>query len=218
MRKNQSVRRTGRLSLPVSVRPRPVRSGLPALLEHGPYCSDSCCSCRGRPAPGRHNALGLPVQLPAEWRQCIAPAVQRPQRDAYRASRLPRSLVPVNGFYEWRDEVKGRTLLWVHRADEQSFALAGIYNTGPDTAACVITCAPNSLMEPIRNRMPVMLTADEYGARLAAETKPERLQNLLAPREWPDLKARRVSDAVNWAGADGPQLIAPATNSSLPLL
>ena len=130
------------------------------------------------------------------------------ERPAFRAAFAHRRcLVPVNGFYEWRNEGSARTPLWVHRNDELPFALAGIYNAGPDPAACVITCAPNSLMAPIHHRMPVMLNADDYDAWLATETKPETLRDLLAPREWPGLAARPVSGAVNRAGADGPQLI-----------
>ena len=66
--------------------------------------------------------------------------------------------------------------------------------------------------------MPVVLSDDEYDAWLAAETKPEALQALLATREWPDLAARIVSGTVNRAGADGPQPIGPAVAASPRLL
>ena len=142
------------------------------------------------------------------------------ERPAFRtAFAQRRCLVPINGFYEWRNENGVRTPLWIHRADELPFALAGIYNSGSDQpAACVITCAPNSLMEPIHDRMPVVLSDDEYDAWLAAETKPETLHDLLAPREWSDLAARPVSGVVNRASADGPQLIASAVAASPRLL
>lgn len=129
-----------------------------------------------------------------------------------------RCLVPVNGFYEWRNEGGVRTPLWIHRTDETPFSLAGIYSAGPDETACVITCAPNSLMEPIHNRMPIVLNADDYDAWLTTETEPERLRDLLAPREWPDQEARPVSSAVDPAGVDGPLLIAPAVAASPRLL
>ena len=131
------------------------------------------------------------------------------ERPVFRAAFAQRRcLVPINGFYEWRNESGVRTPVWIHRADEQPFALAGIYNVGSgEAAASVITCAPNSLMEPIHNRMPVLLTEDQYDAWMNLGTGPETLQDLLAPREWPDLTARPVSGAVNRAGTDGPQLI-----------
>ena len=141
------------------------------------------------------------------------------ERPAFRAAFTQgRCLVPVNGFYEWRKESGTATPLWVHRTDERPFALAGIYNAGPEAAACVITCAPNSLMETIHHRMPVVLADDEYDAWLDSETVPETLQDLLAPREWPDLTARPVSSAVNRAGTDGPQLIDTVATASPRLL
>ena len=141
------------------------------------------------------------------------------ERPAFRAAFAQRRcLIPINGFYEWRNENGVRTPLWIHRSDELPFALAGIYNAGPDAAACVITCTPNSLMESIHNRMPVVLADGDYDDWLAAETKPEKLQDLMAPREWPDLAARPVSGAVNRAGVDGPQLIAPTVAASPRLL
>ena len=142
------------------------------------------------------------------------------ERPAFRAAFAQRRcLVPINGFYEWHNESGARTPLWIHRADELPFALAGIYNSGSDQpATCVITCAPNSLMEPIHHRMPVVLAGDDYDAWLDSEARLETLQDLLAPREWPDLAARPVSGAVNRAGTDGPQLIAPAVAASPRLL
>ncbi len=126
-----------------------------------------------------------------------------------------RCLVPVNGFYEWRDESGVRTPWWIHRGDGYPFALAGIYNSrNHEAAACVITCAPNSLLEPIHNRMPVMLDAERWDDWLGPETDAATLHDLLQPREWPDHTARLVSQQVNRAGADGPQLVEPVDHAS----
>ena len=142
------------------------------------------------------------------------------ERPAFRAAFAQRRcLVPINGFYEWRNESGVRTPMWIHRADKRPFVLAGIYNSSSgEAAACVITCAPNLLMEAIHNRMPVLLTDDQYDDWLDAEYRPDALQSLLAPKEWPCLTARPVSGAVNRSDADGPQLIAPATSTTLRLL
>ena len=141
------------------------------------------------------------------------------ERPAFRSAFASRRcLVPVNGFYEWRSDGGTRAPMWIHPTDEKPFALAGIYQASPDEAACVITCAANSMMQPIHNRMPVVLAEDEYDAWLDAETKPGMLQALLVPKEWPDLAARPVSGAVNRTGTDGPQLIAPAVAASPRLL
>ncbi len=142
------------------------------------------------------------------------------ERPAFRAAfARRRCLIPANGFYEWRPNGSGgKTPLWIHRADERPFALAGIYNATPTVAASLITCAPNTLLAPIHNRMPVLLVDDQYDDWLAPDTDVEILQALLTPREWPDLIARPVSGAVNRASADGPELIAPVVNTTALLL
>ena len=60
------------------------------------------------------------------------------KRPAFRAAFAQRRcLVPINGFYEWRNESGVRTPLWIHGADELPFALAGIYNSGSDAGSGV---------------------------------------------------------------------------------
>ena len=142
------------------------------------------------------------------------------ERPAFRSAFAQRRcLVPINGFYEWRaNPGGGKTPLWIHREDGLPFVLAGIYNTRPDAAASVITCAPNSLMTPIHNRMPVMLADGEYDDWLDPEADPMVLQALLQPREWPEMMAWPVSTAVNRAGSDGPHLIEPADGETAQLL
>ena len=53
----------------------------------------------------------------------------------------------------------GNSPVWVHREDERPFALAGLY--GKDSDA-IITADTNSLMRPVRGRMSVILSRDEY--------------------------------------------------------
>jgi putative SOS response-associated peptidase YedK len=56
-------------------------------------------------------------------------------RDAFRARRC---LVIVDGFFEWKREGKAKQPFLIHRTDRKPFALAGIWDTGPDGSA---TCA-----------------------------------------------------------------------------
>lgn len=98
--------------------------------------------------------------------------------------------------------------MWIQREDESPFAFAGIYNTRPNEAASVITCKPNALMTPIHNRMPVILSAEHYDEWLDPDADITDLGALLLPRDWPEMTEWDVSNAVNRAGTDGPQLIA----------
>jgi putative SOS response-associated peptidase YedK len=141
------------------------------------------------------------------------------QRPAFRtAFAQRRCLIPANGFYEWRSDGGRKTPMWIHRTDERPFAFAGIYNTKPSEAASVITCEPNTLMAPIHNRMPVILADEQYDEWLDPESEVDFLNALLIPREWRDMTAWNVSNAVNRAGTDGPQLIEQADGGTPRLL
>ena len=134
------------------------------------------------------------------------------ERPAFRAAfARRRCLIPANGFYEWQSGGGGKTPMWIHRTDERPLALAGIYDAEPNRAASVITSAPNSLMASIHRRMPALLDAGDYDAWLDHDADAATLHALLQPREWPGMATRPVSNAVNLADSDGPQLIAPAT-------
>jgi len=91
--------------------------------------------------------------------------------------------------------------------DAEPFAFAGIYSTRPNEAASVITCEPNALMSLIHDRMPVILSAEHYDEWLDPDADITDLSALLLPREWPEMTEWHVSNGVNRAGADGPQLI-----------
>jgi putative SOS response-associated peptidase YedK len=74
-----------------------------------------------------------------------------------------RCIIPADGFYEWRKEGKRKVPMWVHLKTKQPFALAGLWDVWrkPDgkrvESFTIITTEPNELIQPIHNRMPVIL-------------------------------------------------------------
>jgi putative SOS response-associated peptidase YedK len=72
------------------------------------------------------------------------------------------------GFYEWRDPKARREPLWIHSANGALLLFAGLFEAWqPRPGECrttfiIITTAANRTIEPIHNRMPVIL--DEAGA------------------------------------------------------
>ena len=138
---------------------------------------------------------------------------QRPSfRDAFARRRC---LVPANGFYEWRKDPSGsRVPMWVHRLDGAPVAFAGIWSTshtpdGPVDACAIITCAANELTAPIHDRMPVILSPDQYGLWLAPDLDAGPLLTLLQPVEWPDMELHAVSTSVNRVANNDPTLVQP---------
>ncbi|WP_316897434.1 SOS response-associated peptidase [Pseudodesulfovibrio indicus] len=136
-------------------------------------------------------------------------------------ARSDRLLVPAQAFYEWRREDRARTPFAVEVRDADCFALAAVGSVWTDPATggllktlAVLTCAPNALMAPIHDRMPVILPPSAWAAWLdpGAES-PEALVPLLAPYPADAMRARPVSARVNSPVADGPELLEPVPSS-----
>ncbi|HOX42231.1 MAG TPA: SOS response-associated peptidase [Myxococcota bacterium] len=136
------------------------------------------------------------------------------EKPAFRAAyRARRCLVPADGFYEWRREGQGRRAVkqayFIRRRDRRPLALAGLWEGESFT---VVTCAPNALMAPIHDRMPVLLPPEAWGDWLdAAPRAPTELGPLLVPAPAGELEAVPVSSLVNSPANDGPSLLEPLT-------
>ena len=140
------------------------------------------------------------------------------EKPAFRdAVRRRRCVIPASGFYEW--EHRGRARLpWVfRRRDGQPFGFAGLWETwrAPDGAALetctLVTTTPNELVQPIHNRMPVMLAPEEFDAWLDPNvTDPGRLAPLLRPPAADSMSSVAVSRRVGNVRYDAPDCLAPA--------
>jgi putative SOS response-associated peptidase YedK len=132
-----------------------------------------------------------------------------------------RCLIPANGFYEWKPVSEGgkvrRQPYYIRPADENGlFAMAGLLarwrsEAGDDlVTCCIITTGPNAVMEPIHDRMPVILPSEAWQAWLGAENaSAEALKGLLVPAPEAGMAAYPVGMAVNRAGVEDDGLIEP---------
>ena len=111
-----------------------------------------------------------------------------------------RCLIPANGFYEWRKSDKTPFRIFLKTAE--LFAMAGIWETWNDAEGrpinsfSIITTTPNSLMENLHNRMPVILSPENEATWLQ-ENNVEQLQKLLFPFDSKKMDAYPVSTKVN---------------------
>ena len=128
-----------------------------------------------------------------------------------------RCLVLADGFYEWMKIGKSRIPMRVILKSGEPFAFAGLWDTwkspeGAQVHSCtIITTTPNAVMEPIHNRMPVILPREAEGLWLdTGESKTSALRALLVPYSAADMEAYQVSTLVNSPGNDTPDVIARA--------
>jgi len=114
-----------------------------------------------------------------------------------------RCLIPADAFYEWKAEGKLKQPYCISLPEP--FAMAGLWESwkSPDGSilrtCCVITTRPNAVMEPIHDRMPVIIAPADWGRWLSAPVdevaklvRPYPADSMLA---WP--VSRRVSKTVD---------------------
>jgi len=128
-----------------------------------------------------------------------------------------RCLIIADGFYEWKrpKSGNGRSIpYFFRRQDQKPFAFAGIWEIwrskeGQELRSCsIITCAANSTVAPIHERMPVILNSENIWAWLEKHGRTELL-SMLVPYP-PDLMTTYpVSSMVNRPELDKPELILP---------
>ncbi|MBI1800376.1 MAG: SOS response-associated peptidase [Chloroflexi bacterium] len=129
-----------------------------------------------------------------------------------------RCLIVADGFYEWQKLGARKTPMYIRLASHQPFAFAGLYDrwTSPDgepiTSCAIITTEPNALMQPIHNRMPVIVPQDQRSLWLdPANRHADGLLALLKPYPAEEMEAYAVSRLVNSPENNSPDCIVPAS-------
>jgi putative SOS response-associated peptidase YedK len=134
-------------------------------------------------------------------------------RDAFRRRRC---LIVADGFYEWQQQASGpKQPMFIHVLDREPFGLAGLYEHWTDpatgevlTTCTIITTAANTVMQPLHDRMPVILPRDLYAAWLdPVQTDVELLRALLRQYPGDQMAYYPVSRRVNTPANDDPSLI-----------
>ena len=146
-----------------------------------------------------------------------------------------RMLIPMDGFYEWQaggDDAPltkagkpQKTPMFIHRKDGEPLAVAGLWATWRDPKAgadapwlhscTVLTTAANSTMEPVHDRMPVILPEAKWAEWLdPANQDVEALRRLLVPADDDLLEYHPVSREVNNVRNKGEELISPASDAA----
>jgi len=126
-----------------------------------------------------------------------------------------RCLVPAEWFYEWRKiDAKTKQPYAIAMKDDSLFAFAGLWDTWKDKTTgqtlktyTVITTDPNELMEPIHNRMPVILHRENYERWLAASDPTQLPVDVLRPFPAEEMKAWKVSARVGNVRNNDPECV-----------
>ena len=133
-------------------------------------------------------------------------------RGAWKAGQ--RCIVPASSFFEWRKSDKQPFA--IAAGNKGAMAFAGLWDEwapkdGALLRSCtIITCAPNKLLEPIHDRMPVILGAEDWGKWLGEEPANENeLLKLLKPFAAGRLTMWKVGKAVGNVRNQSAKLVEP---------
>jgi putative SOS response-associated peptidase YedK len=115
-----------------------------------------------------------------------------------------RCLVIADGFYEWMKVGKNKVQMRITLKSGEAFGFAGLWETWNDPqgelvySCSIVTTTPNQLIEPIHDRMPVILPKETE--HLWLDTKQQSggdLRSILSPYPALDMDARPVSTLIN---------------------
>lgn len=122
-----------------------------------------------------------------------------------------RCLVPADGFYEWVHN--GRKLPYRFTLKNESlFAFAGVWDSWKDQnneciySFAILTTKANEVVSPVHDRMPVILEKEQFKEWLN-QSDEQKLKEMLRPIPAEKMDKYRVSERVNSALAEGPELI-----------
>src|ERR1700689_5066275 len=122
------------------------------------------------------------------------------------AFKRKRCLIPLSGYYEWQDTPGGKQpWYFTPRDGSPAITVAGLWDkwtdkeTGKPLKSCtMIITEPNEFVAEVHDRMPVLLTEDQFDPWLRAEAGIEMLKP--APNDF--LQKWPVSKRVNSSRAD----------------
>ena len=146
-----------------------------------------------------------------------------PSKPAFReAFRTRRCLVPADGFYEWQRSGKAKQPFHFGMGDDSLFAFAGLWDrwkdpTGQVVESCsILTTTPNALLADVHNRMPAILSPENYDLWLdPGLERVNAVTELLSPFDARLMKRYPVSNRVNFVKNDDPDCAVPLAPDTL---
>lgn len=127
-----------------------------------------------------------------------------------------RCIIPANGFYKWKTTKKKSTPFYIRMLSNELMGIAGLYSVWQSKSGrnvysfTMLTTEANALVQPVDDRMPVILRPENYDLWLGKEEIDSgKMETFLKPFQLTEMAVNRVSEAVNDPTNNGPELIQP---------
>ena len=141
------------------------------------------------------------------------------EKPSFRAAfRRRRCLLPADGFYEWKRTDTGKQPYYISMRDGSPFALAGLWEyweggDGSSLESCtILTTTPNECVEPLHDRMPVIVAPEDYDEWLgngddSTQRDVDVIRHLLRAYSSDAMTSQAVSKYVNSSANEGARCI-----------
>jgi len=122
-----------------------------------------------------------------------------------------RCLIPASGFFEWKTEGKIKQPYYFSLKSGEPMAMAGLWESWEVTdgsilrTVCIITTAANAIMTPIHDRMPAIISPENWQNWLAEPAT--RIIELVVPYPDTEIRGWSVSPRVSRTVEDDAALI-----------
>lgn len=130
------------------------------------------------------------------------------------AIKYRRCIIPTSGFYEWDHSGGKKQPFYIQLANFSPMCFAGLWESwkSPDGSELetfsILTTSANKLIEPLHDRMPVILYHDTFNLWLSPNMHdPDQLNSLYIPYPPTEMIAHKVPDLVNNSRFDSPSCI-----------
>ena len=130
------------------------------------------------------------------------------EKPSFRKSILSqRCLLPVSGFFEWREFQGQKYPYYIYPKEMPGFLLASVFDSWTDqlTGECfdtfsIVTTAANPLMEEIHNlkkRMPLILDYEQAQLWVDSNSSREGIEQLMIPYDERKMEAHTITKAAS---------------------
>lgn len=124
-------------------------------------------------------------------------------------------IIPISGFYKWKESVEDPLPFYLRVISRDVTAVAGVFNVYENKEGrtvhtfAVLTMPANPLVEPLDNRMPVILEEKDFGSWLN-EGAVDMVKNGFSGNHLlSDMTVFRVPELVNDPSKNSKELIQP---------
>jgi putative SOS response-associated peptidase YedK len=170
----------------------------------------------GQSNKGGYLPWGFPLELPSNKTLIVnARSETVMDKPLFRLSyRAKRCLVLADGFFEWDRKEKPSQPYYFTLPNHTIFAFAGLWTSYLNAdgekhygVSLLTTSSSQTVMDTIHDRLPVVLSPDQYHFWLNKQTPIDELAFLLKPYNAPAWEKQVISTYVNKVSHNDPQCI-----------